>query len=159
MKRKFKIHLFGTFFTLFCLFQINGALLANEVALPNGATMTKAERFYNAGYRYYENKKYDEAITQLKSAVALESEVAKYHHILAVSYGREAERCNWFKAMSYAKKTLAHLEKSAELDPDNLEILDDLMDFYREAPGFLGGDTKKADETEALIKKLSLNNQ
>ena len=76
-----------------------------------------------------------------------------------MSYGREAENVNWFKAMDYAKRTLTHLERSNELDPDNLEILDDLMDFYHEAPGFLGGDTKKGDEIKALIEELTLERQ
>jgi len=29
------------------------------------------------------------------------------------------------------------------------------MDFYREAPGFLGGDSKKANEIKELIGKLN----
>ncbi len=150
MKRKFKNHLFSAFLTLFCLFHLNGIATANEGAV------SEAENLYNSGLAHYENEKYSEAIKQLESAVTLEPEVAKYHHILAVSYGREAENVNWFKAMNYAKRTLTHLQKSDELDPNNLEILDDLMDFYHEAPSFLGGDTKKGDEIEALIEKLSL---
>ncbi len=128
--------------------------MANE-----DTAIAKAENLYISGLTNYKNEKFSEAIKQLKSAVELEPEVAKYHHILAVSYGREAENVNWFKAMSYAKKTLAHLQKSDELDPNNLEILDDLMDFYHEAPAFLGGDTKKGDEIEAIIEKLSQETQ
>jgi tetratricopeptide (TPR) repeat protein len=151
MIRKLKIHLFSILLTLFYLSQlnVNGIVMANENAIA------EAENLYHSGLAHYENGKYSEAIKQLESAVALEPEVSKYHHILAVSYGREAENVNWFKAMSYAKKTLTHLQKSDELDPNNLEILDDLMDFYHEAPAFLGGSTKKGDEIEALIEKLS----
>jgi tetratricopeptide (TPR) repeat protein len=153
MKIKIKNNLFSTFLTLFCLFQLNGIAIANEGA------MTEAENLYLSGLENYKNKKYAEAIKQLESAVALEPEISKYHHILAVSYGREAENASWFKAMDYAKRTLTHLKKSDELDPNNLKILDDLMNFYHEAPGFLGGDTKKGNEIEALIKKLSQETQ
>jgi tetratricopeptide (TPR) repeat protein len=150
---KIKHPLFYALFSLLCLSQLNGAAIANE------AGMVDAENIYLTGLAHYQKKNYEEAIKQLEIAVAQGPDVAKYHHILAVSYGREAENVNWFKAMDYAKKTLAHLEKSNELDPYNLEILDDLMDYYHEAPGFLGGNKKKGDEIEALIKKLTLENQ
>ena len=107
---------------------------------------------FNSGLTHYENKKYNEAIELLEAAVKLEPEVAVYHHILAKSYGREAEQTGWFRAMSLAKKTLAHLQLANELDGDNLDILDDLKEYYREAPGFLGGDDKKADEIEKFLK-------
>ena len=135
------------------LFQLNGYALANT------DTDVDPESLYISGLAHYENKQYEKAVTDLKVAVEKEPEIAKYHHILAVSYGREAENVNWFKAMDYAKKTLLHLEKANELDPHNLEILDDLMDYYHEAPGFLGGDTEKGDKIQALIEKLEANNQ
>jgi len=157
---------------LFCLFQLNSTAMANgietlinatdthenEVTLDHVAPAIDAESLFQSGLSHYENKQYDKAIKQLKRAVESEPEEAKYHHILAVSYGREAENVNWFKAMDYAKRTLTHLKKSDELDPNNLEILDDLMDFYHEAPSFLGGNMKKGDEIEALIEKLNNKN-
>jgi tetratricopeptide (TPR) repeat protein len=146
MRTHIKNRLFNSFFTMFCIFQLNGIAVASS----------ESENLFNSGLTHYENEKYGEAIKQLENAIKLEPEVAKYHHILAVSYGREAEKTNWFRAMNYAKKTLTHLELAAKLDKNNLEILDDLMDFYREAPGFLGGNTKKANEIEDLIEKLSL---
>ncbi|MGB1801204.1 MAG: hypothetical protein ACPHLK_10305 [Gammaproteobacteria bacterium] len=136
-----------------CLLQISGTAVANNAA------ETDTEALYSSGLSHYEKKHYEKAISDLKLAVEKKPDVAKYHHILAVSYGREAEQVNWFKAMDYAKKTLLHLEKANELDPLNLEILDDLMDYYHEAPSFLGGDTKKGDEIQALIEKLTLENE
>ncbi|MCZ6804653.1 MAG: hypothetical protein O7D86_12175 [Proteobacteria bacterium] len=144
MRLNTKTRLFKPFLTLICLFQFIGIAVAS----------TEAENLFKSGLAHYEVEKYDEAIKQLEGAIQLEPEIAEYHHILAKSYGREAERTNWFMAMNYAKKTLTHLELAAKLENDNLEILDDLMDFYREAPGFLGGDVKKANEIEDLIEKL-----
>ena len=134
---------------LIFLFHLNGTVQANT------GNDIDPESLYISGLAHYENKQYEKAVSDLKVAVEKEPEVAKYHHILAVSYGREAENVNWFKAMDYAKKTLAHLEKANELDPYNLEILDDLMDYYHEAPGFLGGDKEKGDKIQALIEKLT----
>lgn len=141
------------FFFLTMVFQLSG------IAHANTNTDVDPESLYISGLAHYEEKHYEEAIADLKLAVEKKPEVAKYHHILAVSYGREAENVNWFKAMDYAKKTLLHLEKANELDPNNLEILDDLMDYYHEAPGFLGGDMKKGDEIQAVIEKISIENE
>lgn len=141
------------FFFLISLFQLNGLAIAHD------ATEVDTESLYLSGLANYEKKHYEEAISDLKIAVENKPQVAKYHHILAVSYGREAQNVNWFKAMDYAKKTLLHLEKANELDPNNLEIMDDLMDYYHEAPGFLGGDKEKGDEIQASIEKITLENQ
>lgn len=116
---------------------------------------TEAEGLYKTGLSYYESGHYETAIKELEKASRLEPNNAKYHHILAKSYGYEAENAGWFRAMKLAKKTLEHLEVAAKLDKNNVEILDDLMDYYREAPGFLGGDIKKANEIEARIEKLN----
>lgn len=132
-------------------FIITGLILFSGIALAN----SEAESLFKTGLAYYEQEQYELAIPPLENAVKLEADNAEYHRILAVSYGREAERVNWFSAIGLANKTLKHLEIAASLDKENVEILDDLMDFYREAPGFLGGDPKKADEIEVLIEKLS----
>lgn len=130
---------------LLCAFAFSGIAIANA----------ESEYLFNSGLAHFEDEKYSEAIKKLEVAVNIEPQVAEYHHILAKSYGREAERTNWFKAISYAKKTLVHLEIAAELDSQNIDILDDLMDYYREAPGFLGGDSEKATKVEELINKIS----
>ena len=130
---------------LLCSFVFGEIVIANS----------ESEKLFNSGLAHYENKQYNEAIKELEVAVKKEPQVADYHHLLAKSYGREAEKANWFRAIQYAKKTLVHLEFAAELDNQNIDILDDLMDYYREAPVFLGGDSEKADKIERLIKKFS----
>lgn len=145
MKMPIKTSLYKLITALLCAFAFSGIAIANA----------ESESLFNSGLAHFEDEKYSDAIKKLEVAVEIEPQVAEYHHVLAKSYGREAERINWFKAMSYAKKTLVHLEIAAELDSQNIDILDDLMDYYREAPGFLGGDTKKANKIEDLINKIS----
>ncbi len=145
MKMPIKTGFNKLFIALLCTFAFSGIAIANA----------ESENLFNSGLAHFEDEKYSEAIKKLKVAVEIEPQVAEYHHILAKSYGREAERTNWFKAVKYAKKTLVHLEIAAELDSQNIDILDDLMDYYREAPGFLGGNTKKANKIEDLINKIS----
>ena len=138
-------------FTFNQLITLIGLLILSPIIFSN----PESEYLFNLGSSYHQQKKYDLAIEPLENAVKLEPENAAYHRLLAVNYGRAAEEANWFRAMSLAQKTLEHLEIAADLDKNNVEILDDLMDYYREAPVFLGGNKKKADEIEALIEKLS----
>jgi tetratricopeptide (TPR) repeat protein len=149
MRFNIKTSLFNVLFALCYI------LIFNEIVVAS----PDAEKSYNSGLAYFEGKQYDAAIEQLQIAIKLEPENATYHHILARSYGREAESANWFRAMDLAKKTLLHLELAAKLDSDNINILEDLMDYYREAPQFLGGDTKKANEIESLIEDINSEEQ
>ena len=144
MKTSIKSNLHKLITALLCAFAFSGNAIANA----------ESEKLFNSGLAHFEDEKYIEAIKKLEVAVEIEPQVAEYHHVLAKSYGREAERTNWFKAVSYAKQTLVHLEIAAELDGQNIDILEDLMDYYREAPGFLGGDTAKANKIEDIINKI-----
>ena len=128
---------------LFCI-----ACTAIQAGAGSGAV-------FEQGQAYYEQGRYDLAIATLEAAAGRATGNAAFHHLLAKSYGRAAENANWFRAMGLAKKTLKHLEMAVNLDGDNLQYLDDLKDYYRAAPGFLGGNEKKADAMEALIKKIT----
>ena len=59
---------------------------------------TEAEYLYLSGLDLFEKGKFEDSIEKLESAVKLEPNIAKYHHILAKSYGRQAEGSIWFKA-------------------------------------------------------------
>ncbi len=144
MKKRIIVFPYSLKLLLFSLLFVSSTTLANA----------EAENHFKSGYNFYENEQYSKAIEDLELAVKLEPNIAKYHHILAKSYGREAERVNWFTALNFAKKTLSHLEIAVNLDENNLEYLDDLMDYYREAPAFLGGNVKKADEIEKQIEMM-----
>ncbi len=102
----------------------------------------------------YEAGDYQQVIALLKDAIAADPDNAEYHHVIAKSYGRAAQTVNWFKAMDFARKTRDHLQSAVKLDPNNVVYLDDLMDYYREAPAFLGGDKRKADEISSRIRQI-----
>ena len=48
-------------------------------------------------------------------------------------------------APGYASKARQYFERAVALDPANEEALNDLFDYYLEAPGFLGGGYDKAE--------------
>ena len=79
-----------------------------------------------------------------QQAVAAEPGNSVYHHWLGRAYGRRAEMGNPFTAMSYASKARQSFEKAVELDPKNYEAVNDLFEYYLEAPGFIGGGMDKA---------------
>ena len=60
--------------------------------------------------------------------------------------------------MGFAKNAKKSLERAVELDPKNVAALTDLMKYYKEAPGFLGGSDKKAEEISTRLKILKEKN-
>jgi tetratricopeptide (TPR) repeat protein len=79
-----------------------------------------------------------------EQAVAAEPGSSVYHHWLGRAFGRRAEMGNPFTALSYASKARQHFEKAVELDPKNSEAVNDLFEYYLEAPGIIGGGMDKA---------------
>jgi tetratricopeptide (TPR) repeat protein len=73
---------------------------------------------------------------------------------LGRSYSRRAEISSPFTGSKYASKARAYFEKAAALDPNDEGVLNDLFDFYLEAPGFWGGGYEKAESIAARIARL-----
>jgi tetratricopeptide (TPR) repeat protein len=79
-----------------------------------------------------------------QKAVAAEPNNSAHYHWLGRAYGRWAETGSMFTAMGHASKARQSFEKAIELDPRNSEAVNDLFEFYVEAPGFIGGGLDKA---------------
>jgi Flp pilus assembly protein TadD len=90
-----------------------------------------------------------------QQAVAAEPGNSVYHHWLGRAYGRRAEMSNPFAAMMHASKARQSFEKAVELDPKNSEAVNDLFEFYLEAPGFMGGGMDKAMKVAEHIAELN----
>jgi Flp pilus assembly protein TadD len=96
---------------------------------------------------------YKKASEAFEKAAALDPNNPKLTHWLGRAYGRRAETSNPFMAPGLASKTRQMFEKAVELDPTDKDALGDLLDFYMDAPGFLGGGMHKADMLAQLILK------
>src|SRR5271163_2055741 len=121
-------------------------LLAKDPA-PDAAT-------YNlSGKDHFMLEDYKKAVELFEKAVALAPSNSEYMLWLGRSYGRRAESANWFTAGSQASKARQCFEKSVALDPRNNEALNDLFDYYLNAPGFLGGGVDKAEAIANRIEK------
>lgn len=119
-------------------------LLLNEPA-PDAGTYTLI------GKNYYMLGDYKKAIDNFQKAASLDSENSEIVHWIGRCYGRKAETSSPFLAPANASKARQYFERAIELDPKNEEALNDLFDYYLQAPGFLGGGTDKA---AALARKI-----
>jgi len=124
---------------------------ARAALLPYGQTDAGAA-FY-LGRIELDNNDPDKAADWFEGAVKLNPKSAVYHDWLARAYGTQAQHASKFRLPFLARKTKNVLETALALDPDNLDVRDDLITYYTQAPGFLGGSKEKAREMALEIKK------
>ena len=96
---------------------------------------------------------YETAANLFEKAVAQNPNSSDAHEHLAEAYGSLAQKANIFKQASLASKTHHEFARAAELDPNNLDARMGLIEFYMLAPGFMGGDEKKAVQEANEIKR------
>jgi len=154
---------------------VMGALFVS-VALAANTDLERAERLYNRtnyeeslkvleassqkdgrayrlmGQNYFMLGDYKKATEALSKAVELDPTSAESYHWLGKAYGRRAETSSPFTAPGYASRARKAFEKAVELDSKNVEAINDLFEFYLQAPGFLGGGLDKA---AALAKRIA----
>lgn len=125
-------------------YQESLALLAS-VAHKNAAELAIM------GQDYFMLGDYKKSTEALEKASALEPDNPRILHWLGRAYGRRAEMASFFSAPGYANKSRLALEKSVELDPSNRDATGDLLDYYLDAPNFLGGGMQKAEALSEVI--------
>jgi tetratricopeptide (TPR) repeat protein len=133
------------------LFNARKYVEARAVLLPHGQTDASAA-FY-LGRIEMENNDPDKAADWLEGAVKLNPKSAVYHDWLARAYGTQAQRASIFRQPGLVRRTKNALDTGLALDPDNLDVRDDLITYYAQVPGFLGGSKEKAREMVLEIKK------
>ena len=107
------------------------------------------------GRDYYMKGDYKRATDMLGAAFAADPANAEYALWLGRAYGRRAETASPFTAPGYATKARQYFEKTVELNSRNIDALNDLFEYYLEAPGFLGGGLDKAQATADRIDRVS----
>ena len=97
---------------------------------------------------------FKKASESLERAVQQEPAKSEYYLWLGRAYGRRAETSSFVTAPGYASKARQNFEKAVQLNPHNGEAVNDLFEYYKEAPGFLGGGLDKADTLLSGIKNI-----
>lgn len=115
-----------------------------------------AEVYELMGRNFYMQGDFKRATEALENAVAAAPAESNSALWLARAYGRRAETSSPFTAPGYASKARTFFEKSVQLNPRNLDAINDLFEYYLEAPGFLGGGLDKA---QSLVPRISQINE
>ncbi len=97
---------------------------------------------------YYGLDKYSDAIDALDQAVKLAPDQPELYLWLGRAWGRRAETANIFQQVNrpiWAGRVRSNFEHALQLDPRQHDALDDLFEYYVEAPAWLGGGIDQAD--------------
>lgn len=113
-----------------------------------------AEAQYYLGRIAYDKKEYDDASDYFEEATEANDKNSGYFEWLGNTYGMIAKDANVVRQGFLAPKMKAAWEKAVTLDPKNIDARLSLIEFYLQAPGFMGGSVDKAVETARQIIKL-----
>ena len=122
-----------------------------KVLLPLTSTPPVQEAI---GKNYFMMGEFKKAQEHFEKAIAADPQNSVYHHWLGKCYGRRAETSSFVTAPGFASKARQSFEKAIALDPKNKEAINDLFEYYVEAPGFLGGGLDKAHALSKTIGAL-----
>jgi len=120
------------------------------LALPD-----KDARVYDLiGRNQFMLGEFKKASESYQHALTADPSNSDYEHWLGKAFGKRAETASPFTAPGLASKARQHFEKAVALNPKNKEAVDDLFEYYLEAPGFLGGGLDKAAHLAESIAAL-----
>ncbi|MDR0310533.1 MAG: tetratricopeptide repeat protein [Acidobacteriota bacterium] len=113
-----------------------------------------AEIRFWLGKAYLKVQDWKAAVEEMEKAVELEPSNARYHHWLGRASGERAGRAFVTTAYSMAKQVVKSFETARKLSPEDLSIRFDLLEYYLQAPGMLGGGKDKAEAEARAIAEI-----
>jgi tetratricopeptide (TPR) repeat protein len=119
------------------------------------ASPSKPEIRIWLGKSYLKIREWDKAVREMEKAVQLQPSNARYHLWLGRACGDRASHSNFLKAPGWARRVVREFETARKLAPEDLDVRFDLLEFYLEAPGFMGGGKDKAEAEVKAIAGLS----
>lgn len=92
----------------------------------------------------FDKEDYDAAEEYFEEAIDYNDNNSDYHLWLGNTYGVVAQDANMFKQGLLAPKIKSEFERAVELNDKNVDALMGLVQYYTQAPGFMGGSYEKA---------------
>jgi tetratricopeptide (TPR) repeat protein len=99
-------------------------------------------------------RKTDDAVRELENASGLSPSDSMIRLWLGRAYGRKASVVPFFFAPGWARKVVQQFEAAVKLSPRNMDARFDLLEYYLQAPGFLGGGNDRAEAETKQIASL-----
>ncbi len=167
LKKTFLITILFSF--LFSFFSFAQSNLSEGISLFNQGELSKAKTFFNnsinsekqnpvanfyLGRVYFDEGDYEKAVDWIEKASKYDKQNSTYYMWLGHSYGRRAQNAGKLKQAFLARDSRNNYEKAIELDPTNVEARESAMEFYLQAPGFMGGGRDKAEAQAEAINNL-----
>jgi tetratricopeptide (TPR) repeat protein len=103
-----------------------------------------AEALFWLGRAAFDEGKYGEATGLFERATKADPTKSRYFEWYGNALGNEAQSASKLRQPFLAKRMKPAWEKAIELDPANLDARESLIQFYTQAPGFMGGSKEKA---------------
>lgn len=100
---------------------------------------------------YYAQEMADEAIQECELAASQDPGDSNTQMWLGRSYGMKASHAHPLTAFALARKVRYSFERAVELDPQNIQAMSDLGEFYVDAPAIVGGGL---DKGRALAERM-----
>lgn len=140
------------------IFQLGEAdkALQELSSLPQGGSAS-AEAQNLACRIHYALLQWDRAATECEQATRLDSQNSVYHMWLGRALGLKAEHASFFSAYGLGKRVLSEFQTAIRLNPRNAEALSDLGDFYKSAPGIVGGGLDKAEGVAKQLESIDMS--
>jgi len=107
------------------------------------------------GQCYFMQGEFKKAADVFQKAVEARPNESAYYNWLGRALGRRAETSSFLTAPALASKARNAFERAVELAPTNIEAMSDLLEYYIDAPGIMGGGLDKA---EALARRMAALN-
>jgi tetratricopeptide (TPR) repeat protein len=113
-----------------------------------------AARYY-LGRIAFDKKEYDDAVDYFEEATEVNNKSDEYFTWLGDTYGTIAKDANVVRQGFLAPKMKSAWESAITLDSKNVNARMSLIQYYLQAPGFMGGSVDKAKEMAMQIMKIT----
>jgi tetratricopeptide (TPR) repeat protein len=107
------------------------------------------------GKSYLKIREWDKGVQEMEALVRLQPSNARYHLLLGRACGDRASHSIFLTAMGWAKRVVKEFETARTLAPEDVDIRFDLLEYYLEAPGIVGGGKDKAEAEAQAIARLN----